>query len=247
MKNLFETKTLFKISDIPIRFHSTLWLMFGYLLYLSKGVNIIIPYKNENYGINLLFNMTAFLVSYISVLLHELGHCSQARNYGARIHEILLTPIGGIANVDFSYIFEPKRIISVVWAGLKVSALLSGSVALIELCLVVSGITVTTYIDRLLWFFIYLNALIFGFNLLPIYPLDGGRIARELYKLIFRNSWKAKKFSCYSSVVILLSLMFVGIFSKSVILIAICVFLGFNVGGELLHMKKMERRAAYVK
>lgn len=115
------------------------------------------------------------------VLLHELGHAAAARRYGIATPDITLLPIGGLARLE-SIPEEPWREIFVAVAGPAVNvgiciliALLLGGVPGPE-----EGLTVEDpaagFLPRLFW----VNAFLVLFNLLPAFPMDGGRVLRAV-------------------------------------------------------------------
>jgi Zn-dependent protease/CBS domain-containing protein len=124
-----------------------------------------------------------------SVILHELGHALVARGSGVPAKGIILLPIGGITILDETRaIPEPidawKRDIRIAAAGPLVNLCFAGLSALILLS-VAPGISLTAkpllhwsaLMRSLVWANLYLGL----FNLLPAYPMDGGRVLRALF------------------------------------------------------------------
>ncbi|GED13323.1 M50 family metallopeptidase [Aneurinibacillus migulanus] len=109
------------------------------------------------------------------VVLHELGHVTAARWYGWRVRKIELLPFGGVAEIDEWGNTEPCAEIIVALAGPLVNALL----------IVVGWGCLWLEIWSSSWttFFVYSNLVIGGFNLLPIWPLDGGRVLQTVVSL----------------------------------------------------------------
>ncbi|MDP3157413.1 MAG: site-2 protease family protein [Archangium sp.] len=116
-----------------------------------------------------------------SVLLHELGHALVARTFGLKTREISLTPMGGFSNID-EMPETPKVQLFVVLSGPAVSLLLSA------LFFGASAATVgispmrayddpdASQVTQLAWF----NLILGVYNLLPIFPMDGGRALRAV-------------------------------------------------------------------
>jgi Zn-dependent protease len=96
-----------------------------------------------------------------SVAFHELGHCIVARAKGGYIHEIVLYPFGGAAKIS-NIPARPTDEILVALAGPAVSL----------------GLAVLFRQIELLRFIGFLNWMLFFFNLLPVFPMDGGRVLR---------------------------------------------------------------------
>jgi len=124
-----------------------------------------------------------------SVILHELGHALVARGSGVPAKGIILLPIGGITILDEAHaIPDPvdawKRDIRIAAAGPLVNLCIAGVSALVLLG-VAPGVSLTAkpllhwsaLLRSLVWANVYLGL----FNLLPAYPMDGGRVLRALF------------------------------------------------------------------
>jgi len=124
-----------------------------------------------------------------SVILHELGHALVARRGGVPAKGIILLPIGGITILDESQaIVESdttwKRDIAIAIAGPLVNLFTAGAAALI-LLMVRPGFPLMgrplVHTGNLLRSIVWLNIYLGLFNLLPAYPMDGGRVLRALF------------------------------------------------------------------
>ena len=98
-----------------------------------------------------------------SVALHELGHSVVARAKGGDIHEIVLYPFGGAAKISNI----PKRPID------EIMVALAGPAVSLILALIFRQWELTRFLG-------YLNGMLFLFNLLPVFPMDGGRVLRAV-------------------------------------------------------------------
>jgi stage IV sporulation protein FB len=122
------------------------------------------------------------LVLFGCVLLHELGHSLMARGFGIRVLDITFWPLGGIARMN--EIPESPRIEGLVAiAGPAVNFALCGLSALVVL--VQSALPLPG--AELVWAFLGLNLIQGGSNLLPAFPMDGGRLLRAF--LARRRTW----------------------------------------------------------
>ena len=117
---------------------------------------------------------TALLVLglFVCVVLHELGHCLQARRYGVRFRDIVLFPIGGVARAE-SIPDRPRHEILVALAGPAVNFLIDATLfgVLATLNIPPHG---EGYWVELAWANLGLGV----FNLVPAFPMDGGRVLR---------------------------------------------------------------------
>jgi Zn-dependent protease/CBS domain-containing protein len=124
-----------------------------------------------------------------SVILHELGHALVARGSGIPAKAIILLPIGGVTILDEAHaVPDPinawKRDIRIAVAGPLVNLLIAGGSALVLLT-VMPGfplfakplVHVSALLRSLVWANVYLGL----FNLLPAYPMDGGRVLRAVF------------------------------------------------------------------
>jgi Zn-dependent protease len=112
-------------------------------------------------GLGLLAVLILAVGIFGSVALHELGHSFVARAKGAYIHEIVLLPIGGAAKISNI----PKRPMD------EIAVALAGPAVSLVLAIIFSLFETTRFLG-------YLNRMLFFFNILPAFPMDGGRVLR---------------------------------------------------------------------
>jgi Zn-dependent protease len=154
---------LFKVSGIRVSIHWTWFLVAVYEIQVRKG-----DYSSP------IWNIAEYLALFGIVLLHEFGHAFACRMTGGKADEIILWPLGGVA-----FVKPPPRPSALLWsiaAGPMVNALLVPILALLSLVVAGGGAD----IKRLVHTVSFLNLVLLIFNILPIYPLDGGQILRAL-------------------------------------------------------------------
>lgn len=112
------------------------------------------------------------------VLLHEFGHALAARLFDVQTRDIILTPIGGLARL-INVPKKPLHELVITLAGPMVNLLISSVMAL-YLYLRGAGflLSPTIAMNDLSVFIFYINLFLFGFNLVPAFPMDGGRVLR---------------------------------------------------------------------
>jgi Zn-dependent protease/Flp pilus assembly protein TadD len=159
---------LFEFAGITVLLHWS-WLVVGV---------VEITLRTRAYP-SLAWNVAEYLALFGIVLLHEFGHAFACRQVGGKAERIVLWPLGGVA-----YVNPPPRPGAHLWssaAGPLVNLLLVP--VTVGLCLLVRS-TAPPGIRAPLFLFcvtvLAVNAFLLLFNLLPIYPLDGGRILHAL-------------------------------------------------------------------
>jgi len=151
---------LFTCRGIPVRLHiSFVW--FAGILILFQVVT-----SGPSAGLDV---ASVLFMLFGSVILHELGHALMGQVFGVRTREILLTPIGGIAMLDRA-LDNSRAEIWIAIAGPIVNFIL------VVLALLLMFISNASWIS----YFIMVNIMLGVFNLIPAFPMDGGRILRAL-------------------------------------------------------------------
>ncbi len=162
-----------KIMGIPIKLHITFLLIlpvFGWVFANNPprfGFNDVQP-LSLRYSLGML----AALLLFICVLLHELAHSYVAKKHGTNIQSITLFLFGGVSSME-EIPRNPKVEFRMALAGPGTSLLIGSILLLIHELFK----TETPYL-RLVWLIGYINIILFAFNLLPAFPMDGGRMLR---------------------------------------------------------------------
>lgn len=165
-----------RLAGIPIGVQP-LWLVIVALITISLGA---VYYPDEAPGIAPVAAYTLGLLSalllFASILLHELGHAVVARRHGVEIEEIDLWLLGGVARMS-GYPDRATDELRFALAGPAVTLLIALAFGAILLALPAGT---PDWLEALVAYQAVVNALILFFNLLPAFPLDGGRVARAL-------------------------------------------------------------------
>jgi Zn-dependent protease len=175
---------LFQVAGITVYLHWS-WFIFGWIRYKlwGEGYNSFAWYALE------------YSALFFIVLLHEFGHALACRQVGGQANTIVLWPLGGVA-----YVAPPQRPGAMLWS------LAAGPLVNVVLCPLL--LLLLLFSDHAGWpddmpnvyFFIrnvfYINLGLLIFNLLPIYPLDGGQILRSLLWFPFGRATSLLIASC---------------------------------------------------
>lgn len=175
---------------------------------------------------------------FIGVILHELGHSLVAIRYGYPIESITLWLLGGVAS--FTEMPEDwRQEFTIAIAGPIVSVLVGIlSYGLFIATPEVADAVPAAAVDGMLFVFAYLailNVFLAGFNMLPAFPMDGGRILRAL---LARNRPFAKATQQAASIGRVFAIIFglVGLLVFNIILIALAFFIYIAASGEEQHV-----------
>lgn len=136
-------------------------------------------------------------ICYGVVLIHELCHSFVAISFGYTVPKIELWPMAGLAHLDGDFHKQPYHEFYIGVAGPASNVLLGLLWWPIALA----------YPNDFMYFFLEINVIIAAFNLLPIFPMDGGRILRSTFSSFMGNDWKkATKYATNVSFLIALVL-----------------------------------------
>lgn len=148
---------------------------------------------NWRYQLNMEWNMIGAMsglvgIAFVCVVMHEYGHALAARYLGISTRDIMITPIGGLARLE-RMPRDPKQELFVTFAGPLVNLVLALLVAVVVLALGMKlypaedASIKEQYLPLVMW----LNTALFVFNLVPAFPMDGGRILRSLLAMIMSH------------------------------------------------------------
>lgn len=210
-----------RLAGIQIRVHFT-FLLFLAWVGLTDGVSG--GWREAVWGVSLL------CLVFTCVLLHELGHAWAAKRFGIRTPDITLLPIGGLARLE-RIPERPMEEAAVALAGPAVSAALALAFGLLSNFHISSMEAGDRDWDGILSTLFTINTGLLAFNLLPAFPLDGGRVFRAL--LATRLDYgRATRIAAGSGKVLAVLLGAAGLLVPAPTLVFIAAFLFLSAGSE---------------
>ncbi|MDD5496272.1 MAG: CBS domain-containing protein [Candidatus Omnitrophica bacterium] len=215
---------LFRIFGISINIHVTFLLLL--LLFLSGGVKW-------------LFILVAI---FFFVTMHELCHSLVAKRFGITVREITLLPIGGIASMT-GMPEKPLHELLISIAGPLFNIVIV-LVFYFPLKILLGAETLLHPLSTATWpltiaYVYWINLILAAFNLLPAFPMDGGRILRSILaqKVGYQ---KATRIAVNFGHIFALAFAYFGIVRFNIILIAIAIFIYMAASGEEMQVDVKE-------
>jgi Zn-dependent protease len=221
---------IFSLAGISVYVH---WLWFLVAVYS-------IQYRTHEYS-SMIWNVLEYLTLFLIVLTHEFGHQLACRSVGGQTHDIVLWPLGGVA-----FVSPPQR------PGAQLWSIAAGP--LVNVVLVPVFSVLVSISSHLGWYdthpdaydFLHnvwwINVVLLVFNLMPVYPIDGGQILRSLLWFVFgrANSLLAASIIGFVGVTALIGL---AIFAKSIWLGVMAAFILMNCWSGLKQARALARIA----
>ena len=163
-----------KLAGIDVFIHFTFFLLLAWIGFI---------HYSQNQSVGAAVTGIAFiLVVFACVVLHELGHALTARKYDIKTRDIILLPIGGVARLEKM----PDKPIQELWVALAgpavnvgIAFLLAGYMLITNSYTPIGQLTNTTatFAERIM----AVNIFLVMFNMIPAFPMDGGRVVRWLF------------------------------------------------------------------
>lgn len=226
--------SLGRLLGSELRVHVTFFLLIIWIGFAA--------YQNAGWA-GAVENIAFVLALFACVVAHEFGHALMARRYGIRTPDITLLPIGGLARLE-RMPETPRHEIMVALAGPAVNVV-------IWLVLMLLGaetrISTLTDIDSpnpdFLGRLAIVNLFLAVFNMIPAFPMDGGRVFRALLCLIM-DRVRATRVAAFAGQTVAFLLGFMGLTSGNpvLILIALFVFIAANAESQDVAMQSVSRR-----
>jgi Zn-dependent protease len=236
-----------KLAGIDIFIHFTFFILVTWVAFIQWKLNG---------SIGAAFSGVVFILAvFACVVLHELGHALAARKYGIRTQDIILLPIGGVQDIILLPIGGvarlekmPDRPIQELWVALAGPAVNVVIVALLSAYLWITNtltpdnqlmMTTAAFVERI----IGVNIFLILFNMIPAFPMDGGRVLRAL--LATRLAYiRATRISANLGQGIALLFGVIGLFYNPILLfIAFFVWMGAAQETRMVRMKSVLDRS----
>lgn len=219
-----------RFAGIDVFVHATFLLLIGWVGY-SHWV------EHGDWG-EVLNGILFILALFLCVVLHEYGHALTARKYGIKTRDITLYPMGGIARLERM----PDKPIEELWVALMgpavnvvIAAILFVYLTVTNSMIPLTDLTVASgsFAERLM----IVNISLVLFNLIPAFPMDGGRVLRAL--LAMRMDYvRATQIAANIGQGIALILGFIGLFSNPFLMfIAFFVWIGASQEASMVQVR----------
>ena len=217
------------VSGIKIEVHWTFTLLLIWVAFIEiqQGANLD----------RILLNEALIVVLFLCVVLHELGHALTAKRFKIDTQKIMLLPIGGVATLE-RMPEKPGQELLVALAGPAVNVLIAILLALIVPvksyfnfdAIVLDEILYEATFQNFLFYLFIANVMLVVFNLIPAFPMDGGRVLRALlsFKL---GRVEATKIAAGIGQTLAFFFFVLGLFFNP-FLILIALFIFFGAYGE---------------
>jgi Zn-dependent protease len=221
---------LFQFQGINVFLHWSWFLVAAYEIQIRKGLYSSITW-----------NVLEYLALFLIVMLHEFGHSLACRQVGGQANQIVLWPLGGVAYVD-----PPQRPGATLWS------IAAGPLVNVAMLPILLGLGLMSRwlgwapafpnADALLGTIWFINTRLLFFNMLPIYPMDGGQILRSLLWFVLgrARSLMVATILGFVGIVVFIGLAFL---RHNTWLGVIAAFLLLNCWGGLRHAQTLLRFA----
>ena len=226
-----------RFSGIDVRVHWTFFLLLAFFAFIG--------YQASGSAVGALTATLVIVVLLLCVLLHEFGHSLVAQRLGLAIHSITLLPLGGVSNLE-SLPEKPADEVKITLAGPLVNVVLAPiffGVGLLFGAVPRMPADVFTGIGSVGQFFFYLgylNVVLAVFNLIPAFPLDGGRILRALLATRL-GAVRATDISSAVGQLFAIAFFLIGLLGGNFLLALVAVFIYFGATGEAQMVRQQEK------
>lgn len=222
-----------KIFGIRLQIHWTFLILLGWIVISNMRVGA----GTEQTMWSILFILTIF----VCVTMHEFGHAMAARKFGIKTKDITLLPIGGLARLE-SIPEKPKEELIVALAGPLVNVLIVAALSpFVSFTLDITKIQQLSFItaENFVFNLMFINLWLAVFNLIPAFPMDGGRVLRALLSFKIERHI-ATAIAARIGQLLAIGFVILGFFSNPfLIFIGLFIFLGAQAEAEYTQTKSI--------
>jgi Zn-dependent protease len=214
------------VRGIDIKIHPTLCLAFLWAVWYW-GLTLRTGVRGAFFGLFLLTEI------FVCVVGHELAHGFLALRYGLVVHDITLLPIGGVARIEHSLI-SPRKEAMIALAGPTVNLVIAVGLLPLVFVMLISrhisspiatlGLVEETGFSGMLIHLFLANIMLALFNLLPAFPMDGGRVLRAVLSVV-SSRVVATRVSVLLGQAFALLLVVAGFYTRDVVLPMVAIFI----------------------
>lgn len=210
-------------KGIDVHVHWTFLLLVGYVAVTTAATGAVLR--------EVLLQLAYVGLVFACVVLHEYGHALTALRYGVRTRDITLLPIGGVARLE-RLPSDPVQELVVAIAGPLVNVIIAGALGV---GMLLGGMPLLTpeWIESPNFFqaMLVVNVMLVLFNLLPAFPMDGGRVLRALLAMV-TDPLKATRIAAFVGRGMAVVFAVVAAVAWVPMLFLIAAFVWFGAGGE---------------
>lgn len=208
------------ISGIEIGLHYS-WLIIALLISFSLAAHFHSVRPDWSVGLTWTASVLTSIFFFVTLLLHELAHSIVAKSRGLRVRAITLFALGGVSQIE-SEASDAKSEFWIAIVGPLTSLAIGGVLIGIARLWGASAATPASPVDAVLVWLGYINLALAAFNMIPGYPLDGGRVLRAIAWWITHNGDRATRIASQVGQVVAFLFILYGVFR---------FFVGANIGG----------------
>jgi Zn-dependent protease len=225
---LGKSYKLATFAEIPVKLHWSFGLLVITLLFLE--------YRDHQslYGVG--FMALYIMILFLCVVLHEYGHALTAKRYGIKTRDIILSPIGGLARLE-DIPEAPIKEFNIAIAGPLVNLVIAAVIGIViylrGLPFIPDFVSIVDLYNPtgLLSLVLVVNLALFVFNLIPAFPMDGGRILRALLSIKL-DRVVATRIAMYVGRFLAVGMFVFAVYSWGMVLAVISVFVWYTSGAE---------------
>jgi Zn-dependent protease/CBS domain-containing protein len=227
-----------RVFGIQVKVHWTFFLLLAFFFFLG--------FRGDGNVVSALVTSGLIVALFFCVLLHEFGHALVAQRFGIEVPDITLLPIGGLARLK-SLPEKPWDEVKIAVAGPLVNAVLApiffvaASVLGASLLVNTSVVEGASSVGQFLALLGLLNVSLAVFNLIPAFPMDGGRILRGLLATRL-GAVRATDIASTVGQIFAVGFFFIGITTNPLLaLVAVFIFLGASGEAQMVRQRETMR------